>query len=64
MGPNQFCVDRAKVLLEFAEQIWKLKFSEKPPYDKLQHLLLKPLLRKKKVPNIIMDWSKFKTTKN
>ena len=37
--------------LEFAEEIYRLKFTEKPYYDKLKFLLVKIMLKKGEHPN-------------
>jgi len=44
-------------LLAFAEEIYSLKFSEKPNYNKLRFLLKKELLDLEKVPDKKYDWN-------
>ena len=58
MGPKDLCVDRARRFLSFCEVVWRLKFAEEPPYEKLKHLLKKILLKKNRIPDKKMDWSK------
>jgi hypothetical protein len=44
-------------LLAFAEEIYSIKFSEKPNYNKLNFLLKKELLDLEKVPDKKYDWN-------
>ena len=57
MEPSNFCVGEARVLLPLAEEIFKLRFSEEPYYEKYQFMLKKTLLLKNVVPNPIFEWS-------
>ena len=41
---TDLCSDKAESLLPFALEIYKLKFEDEPPYQKLAHLLRKALL--------------------
>lgn len=41
---KKLCAGRADILLEFATEVFKLEFTEEPPYDKLKHILKKALL--------------------
>ena len=47
----------AKNLLPFVDNIFNLKFEEKPDYDKLRFYLLKGLLDIDCVPNQSYDWN-------
>lgn len=38
-------------MLPFAVEIFKLKFYQEPPYEKLKHLLLKVLMAKDEIPD-------------
>jgi len=44
-------------LLSFAEEIYSLKFAEKPNYSKLRFLLKKELLDLDQVPDKKYDWN-------
>ena len=44
-------------LLAFAEEIYSIKFSEKPNYNKLIFLMKKELLDLDKVPDRKLDWN-------
>lgn len=58
MTPKQICVGNSRKLLPFTQEVFKLKFKEKPNYSKLKFLLSKVLLANDVSPNLIFDWSK------
>ena len=46
-------------LLDFAKEIYKIEFHEKPDYNKLRFLLTKEMLKKDLTPTQKFDWNKF-----
>ena len=55
LSPSEICKN-APFLLSLAENIYELKFEEKPNYAKFRFLLVKNLLDKDLVPNDNFDW--------
>lgn len=62
LGPSKICTDRASIILPFVTEIFKMKFSDEPPYKKLKFQLIIALLKRNRVPDLRFDWSKFKKT--
>lgn len=57
----ELCCGPAEALLfPFANEIFNLKFDEKPHYARLRHHLIKILLDNNIGPNSLFDWSRFK----
>jgi hypothetical protein len=61
--PEILCTKAASKMLPYAQICFDLEFSDKPPYEKLKHLLIKILLKEDKIPGVIFDWSKFRVPK-
>jgi hypothetical protein len=59
MDVEDFCIDRAKCLKQFAAEVYKIGFDEDPQYAMLKFLLTKPLLHTDQSPDSMMDWSLF-----
>lgn len=57
---KELCVDKAACFEPFCSYVFKMKFSEEPNYGLLKHLLVKCLLQKNIVPDMIFEWSFFR----
>ena len=57
--PKTICIHyQCEYLTEFATEIYKLKFEEKPDYEHLRFLLKKNLMDRNMVLSNHFDWSK------
>jgi hypothetical protein len=58
MTSKNLCLDLAKQLLLFTDEVFNYEFEEEPNYGKLKFLLVQTLLDFDLSPNFKMDWSK------
>jgi len=48
---------RCPLLIDFAKEVYMIRFKERPNYDKMKFLLIKEMLKIDMIPSNIFDWN-------
>jgi hypothetical protein len=54
---RDLCYDHASILEDYAVEVFKLSFTDEPPYQKLKFILIRALLDLSIEPSIEFDWT-------